>query len=151
MGQAAPFPPGYGGEAGVSVALTFETLAKGDVIPFPLTVTREEVEGYLSATGEDPARWTDAVPPLLLAAFMVGGLLARVPIPLEVMHTGQEIEAHRAVRPGEPLEVRITVAALSQRHGATIAQFEAEAFSGVESVFVSRISVLAPPPSGGEA
>ncbi len=135
----------------MSVALTFETLAKGDVIPFALTVTREEIEGYLAATGEDPARWTDAVPPLLLAAFMVGGLLARVPIPLEVMHTGQEIEAHRAVRPGEPLDVRITVAALSQRKGATIAQFEAEAFSGEESVFVARISVLAPPPAGGEA
>jgi hypothetical protein len=131
----------------VSVAFTFETLAKGDVIPFPLTVSREEIEGYLSATGEDASRWTDAVPPLLLAAFMVAGLLARVPIPLEVMHTGEEIEAHRAVRPGEPLDVRITVAAMSQRRGATIAQFEAEALSGTESVFVSRISVLAPPPA----
>ena len=130
------------------MAFTFETLAKGDVIPFPLTVSREEIEGYLSATGEDASRWIDAVPPLLLAAFMVAGLLARVPIPLEVMHTGEEIEAHRAVRPGEPLEVRITVAAMSQRRGATIAQFEAEALSGAESVFVSRISVLAPPPAG---
>lgn len=135
----------------MSAALTFQTLAKGDVIPFPLTVTPEEIEGYLSATGEDPARWTDAAPPLLLAAFMVAGLLARVPIPLEVMHTGQEIEARRAVRPGESLDVRITVAALSQRRGATIAQFEAEALSGGESVFVARISVLAPPPAGGEA
>lgn len=132
----------------MSVAFTFETLAKGDVIPFPLTVSREEIEGYLSATGEDAARWTAAVPPLLLAAFMVAGLLARVPIPLEVMHTGEEIEARRAVRPGEPLDVRITVAALSQRRGATIAQFEAEALAAGESVFVSRISVLAPPPAG---
>ncbi len=130
------------------MAFTFETLAKGDVIPFPMTVTREEIEGYLSATGEDASRWTDAVPPLLLAAFMVAGLLARVPIPLEVMHTGEEIEARRAVRPGEPLDVRITVAALSQRRGATIAQFEAEAWADGESVFVSRISVLAPPPAG---
>ncbi|RLT39837.1 MAG: hypothetical protein DWI58_12215 [Chloroflexi bacterium] len=130
------------------MAFTFETLAKGDVIPFPLTVSREEIEGYLSATGEDAARWTAAVPPLLLAAFMVAGLLARVPIPLEVMHTGEEIEARRAVRPGEPLDVRITVAALSQRRGATIAQFEAEALAAGESVFVSRISVLAPPPAG---
>ena len=120
----------------MNTAQTFETLAKGDVIPFPLTITTEEIEGYLSATGEDPTRWTDAVPPLLLAAFMVGGLLARVTIPLEVMHTGQEIEARRAVRPGEPLDVRITVAALSQRRGATIAQFEAEALSSGESVFV---------------
>lgn len=134
----------------MSAALTFQTLAKGDVIPFPMTVTPAEIEGYLSATGEDPARWTDAAPPLLLAAFMVAGLLERVPIPLEVMHTGQEIEARRAVRPGEPLDVRITVAALSQRRGATIAQFEAEAFSGSEVVFVARISVLAPPPAGGE-
>ncbi|TAJ19034.1 MAG: hypothetical protein EPO65_07730 [Dehalococcoidia bacterium] len=130
------------------MAFTFETLAKGDVIPFSMTVTREEIEGYLSATGEDASRWTDAVPPLLLAAFMVAGLLARVPIPLEVMHTGEEIEARRAVRPGEPLDVRITVAALSQRRGASIAQFEAEALSDGESVFVSRISVLAPPPTG---
>lgn len=135
----------------MSAAPTFETLVKGDVIPFPLTVTPEEVVGYLSATGEDPARWTDAVPPLQLAAFIVAGLLARVPIPLEVMHTGQEIEARRAVRPGEPLEVRITVSALSQRRGATIAQFEAEALSGDEVVFLARISVLAPPPAGGEA
>ena len=128
----------------------FETLAKGDVIPFPLTVTLDEIEGYLSATGEDPARWTDAVPPLLLAAFIVGGLLERVPIPLEVMHTGQEIEARRAVRPGEPLDVRITVAALSQRRGATIAQFEAVALSGGAPVFIARISVLSPPPVGSE-
>ena len=134
----------------MNTAQTFETLAKWDVIPFPLTITTEEIEGYLSATGEDPTRWADAVPPLLLAAFMVGGLLARVTIPLEVMHTGQEIEARRAVRPGEPLDVRITVAALSQRRGATIAQFEAEALSSGESVFVARISVLAPPPGGGE-
>ena len=135
----------------MSAALTFETLAKGDVIPFPLTVTSAEVEGYLSATGEDPARWRDAVPPLLLAAFMVGGLLARVPIPLEVMHTGQEIEARRAVRPGEALDIRITVSALSQRRGATIAQFQADALVGGEVVFVSRIAVLAPPPAGGDA
>lgn len=128
----------------------FETLAKGDVIPFPLTVTLDEIKGYLSATGEDPARWTDAVPPLLLAAFIVGGLLERVPIPLEVMHTGQEIEARRAVRPGEPLDVRITVAALSQRRGATIAQFEAVALSDGAPVFIARISVLSPPPVGSE-
>jgi len=134
----------------VSAALTFQTLAKGDVIPFHMTVTPAEIEGYLSATGEDPVRWTDAVPPLLLAAFMVAGLLERVPIPLEVMHTGQEIEARRAVRPGEPLDVRITVPALSQRRGATIAQFEAEALAGDEVVFIARISVLAPPPAGGE-
>jgi hypothetical protein len=134
----------------VSAALTFDTLAKGDVVPFSLSVTPEEIEGYLSATGEDPARWRDAVPPLLLAAFMVGGLLARVPIPLEVMHTGQEIEARRAVRPGEPLDVRITVSALSQRRGATIAQFEADALSAGEVVFTSRISVLAPPPAGSD-
>jgi hypothetical protein len=134
----------------VSAALTFDTLAKGDVVPFSLSVTPEEIEGYLSATGEDPERWRDAVPPLLLAAFMVGGLLARVPIPLEVMHTGQEIEARRAVRPGEPLDVRITVSALSQRRGATIAQFEADALSAGEVVFTSRISVLAPPPAGSD-
>lgn len=132
----------------MSATLTFETLAKGDVIPFSLMVTPEEIAGYLAATGEDAARWADAVPPLLLAAFMVAGLLERVPIPLEVMHTGQEIEARRAVRPGESLDVRITVAALSQRRGATIAQFEAEALSGGEAVFVARISVLAPSAGG---
>lgn len=127
----------------------FDTLSRGDVLPtVDLTITREDVLGYLDATGEPAERWGDRVPPVMLSALMLATLLAQVEIPQGVMHTGQEHESMRPVRIGEPLTVTVLVSSHAVRRGALMAAFDAEARAGDEVVAVSRASVLVPPPEG---
>lgn len=126
----------------------FASLRKGDVFPdFALTLSDGQVAAYLDATGEDPTRWAGRVPPVMLSALMIGGLLERVGDPGRVMHTGQEHEQRRAVATGEPLTVRIVVAQRTERRGAVIAAFDAEARAGDGVVATAHITVLLPAPA----
>ena len=133
-----------------STPRTFDSFTRGEVLPaVPLVIAADDVRAYLDATGEDAARWDGRVPPVMLSALMLGVLLAQVEIPLGIMHTGQEHEAHRPVQIGEPLTIVVTVTAHSVRRGALMAAFDSEARSGDEVVAVSRTSVMVPPPGGG--
>lgn len=129
-------------------SVPFGSLERGYVVPeFPLTISHDDVIAYLDATGESPVRWSERVPPLMLIALMLAGLLERVAIPLGIMHTGQEFEIHRGARIGETLTVRLTMVSHSIRRGATIAAFDGEVCSGEEVLVNSRTTVLVP--SGG--
>ena len=125
--------------------IAFASLARGDTLPpVPLAITAEDVRAYLDATGEDPARWPDRVPPIMLDALMLGVLLEQAELLPGLMHTGQEHESRRAVRIGELLTVQFTVISNAVRGGATFAVFEAEARAGDEVVATTRSSVMAP-------
>ena len=136
--------------------ITFDSLARGDVLPtVDLTITTDDVRAYLEATGEATGAPVDRgrghVPPVMLSALMLAALLGQVEIPQGVMHTGQEHESRRAVRVGEPLAVTLRVSSYAVRRGALLATFDAEARTGDaggEVVAVSRASVLVPPPGG---
>jgi acyl dehydratase len=129
-----------------------ERLQKGDrIAPFPVTITSEDVRAYLDATGEAPATWERAVPPLALGAFALAGLMERVAVPAGIVHTGQEYDFVRPVRHGETLEVAIAVASRSERRGAVITAFESEWRAGGEVVGTARTTVLVAPPGAAPA
>lgn len=114
-----------------------------------LTLTAEDVRAYLEATGEPVERWTGAVPPLMLIARMIGGLLERIEIPDRLLHAGQEFEMQRALRFDEPVEIRFTVASIGTRGGAVMASFGIDAASGDgDAVATARASVVVPPEEG---
>lgn len=127
--------------------IAFQSLTKGDSLsPFPLTITKDDVSAYLEATGEPEDLWSTFVPPLMLTARMLGGLMEAVEVPGRLMHTGQEHQMHRSVHIGEPLSVTFSVASVGERHGAVFATFDAEARgAGGDLVATSRTAVMAPP------
>lgn len=126
--------------------IPFASLSKGDSLrPFPLTIDRDDVAAYLDATGETAGYWSKLVPPLMLIARMLGGLMQAVEVPARLMHTSQEHQMHRPARIGETLEVHFTVAASGERRGVLFATFDAEVFDGEGAVVAtSRTGVMAP-------
>ena len=125
--------------------IAFASLVRGDTLPpVPLDISAADVRAYLDATGEDPARWPDFVPPIMLDALMLGVLLEQAELLPGLMHTGQEHQSHRPVRIGEPLSVQFIVISNAVRAGATFAVFEAEARAGDEVVATTRSSVMSP-------
>jgi hypothetical protein len=115
----------------VPASVPFGSLERGYAVPeFALSLSHDDVLAYLDATGEAPERWGERVPPLMLIAHMLAGLLERVSIPLTIMHTGQEFEVRRGARIGEPLTVQLSMVSHSVRRGAIIAAFDGEVRSG---------------------
>lgn len=131
-------------------------LARGEALPpFALSVSADDVCGYLGATGEPPERWTDAappaVPPLALGAFAIAALMERMALPAGALHTGQEFAFLRAVAPGEPLEARVEVVQHAERRGALIAALAVELRDGAgEPVLRGRSTVAAPARGAGD-
>ena len=131
----------------------FESLSKGDALPpFSLVLSAEDVRAYLDATGEEAERWSSFVPPLMLVARMIGGLMERIEIPDRLLHAGQEFEMQRALRIDERVEIRFAVTSLGTRGGAVMASFgiDAVAEDGAP-VATSRASVVVPPAEDAEA
>jgi hypothetical protein len=129
-----------------SAPIDFAKLERGDSLPpFEITLGPAEIVAYLEATGEDPARWVDAVPPLALGAFTLAGLMERVVVPTGVVHTGQEFTFNAAVPPGQAVEAALTVAARSERRGAVITVVASELRIDGRVIGSGRMTVLVPP------
>ena len=133
--------------------LPFDSLGRGDVLPpFSLALSAADVRAYLQATGEPAEHWSELVPPLMLIARMIGGLLERIEIPDRLLHAGQEFEMQRALRIDEAAEIRFSVTSLGTRGGAVMASFGIDAVAeGGESVATARASVVVPPAGEGPA
>jgi hypothetical protein len=129
--------------------IDFTTLERGDALPpFDISLDSDEVAAYLDATGEDPERWRDSVPPLALGAFTLAGLMERVVVPDGVVHTGQEFTFDATVAHGETVEAALTVAARSERRGAVMTVVASELRARGQIVGSGRMTVLVPPPEG---
>jgi hypothetical protein len=128
-------------------AIDFTTLERGDELPaFEIRLDADEVAAYLDATGEDPQRWRESVPPLALGAFTLAGLMERVLVPDGVVHTGQEFTFDAPVAHGQTLEASLSVAARSERRGAVMTVVASELRAGDQVVGTGRMTVLVPPP-----
>lgn len=127
------------------MSIDFHALRRGDRLPaIPLTVTSDDVRSYLAATGEDAGVWSAHVPPLALGAYILAGLMERMPLPAGALHAGQEFEFLDLVAHGEPLEAELTVAQQSERQGSNIVVFASELRSSGHCVLRGRTSVMAP-------
>ena len=129
--------------------IDFAALQRGDTLPpFEITLGADEVAAYLDATGEDPARWVETVPPLALGALTLAGLMERVIIPDGMVHTGQEFSFDGVVAYGQTLEASLSIARRSERKGAVMTVIVAVLRVDGAIVGTGRTSVLTPPAAG---
>ena len=125
--------------------LDFYDLRRGvELDTIALRMTAEEARAYLDATGEPSERWTDAVPPLALGAFVIAALTEQLPLPPGAIHTGQEFEFLRTVAPGEPLEAHVRIAQQSERREMLIVAVEFELRATDAVVLRGRSTVIVP-------
>lgn len=127
------------------MSIDFFSLQRDDTLPaIPVSINGDEARAYLDATGEPAERWEGAVPPLALGAFVLAGLMERMPLPAGALHAGQDFDFLRAVTPGEPLEAAIRVAQRSERRGTVILVLEFKLTGSGSTALRGRSTVIAP-------
>ncbi|MFQ6019726.1 MAG: MaoC family dehydratase [Dehalococcoidia bacterium] len=95
-------------------------LAKGHQFPpAPLSLSPEWVAEYVAAVEDGAIAQVggDLVPPMALAALAIRSLLEQSSLPSGTIHVAQELTFLRAVRSGECLSARASVASRGERQG----------------------------------
>lgn len=124
---------------------------------FPATsfeLTAQDVSRYLEAVQDANAIYLERrlAPPLAVAAYALGVLLAVVELPAGTLHTGQEVEA----RAGVPIDAALTLAGRigqrSERAGLIVSVIEfAVTPAGSDTVALTgRTTVMAPTSASSE-
>jgi hypothetical protein len=129
-------------------------LPRGHEIPvagFQLGVddTRRYLKAVEDGTGaygggpDGPA----CVPPLAVAALALRAILEQVNLAAGALHTGQEVEFHRAVPVGSLLRPRARIAQRSEMRGAVISivEFDVAEQGSADAAVVGRATVMMPP------
>jgi hypothetical protein len=122
------------------------TLPRGHVFPSaPLSLTPEAVAAYVAAT-QDSSTYasTGGVPPLAVAALALRRLLEACSLPPGSLHTGQEVDFHAAVRPGDELVMTGEIAQRSERAGMAIVVVAFAVSRPDGPVVTGRTTVMAP-------
>lgn len=125
------------------------SLTKGYVFPAAsFALSESDADAYLDAVGDRAFRAlgaTDRLPPLATAALALRSLLAGFSLPAGAVHTGEELEFVRPVRPGEPLRCDSAVVQASDRQGYRFATIEQRVVDGAGApVLIARAAVMAP-------
>ena len=97
--------------------------------PRPLRVCVENVSDFVTATGDDPGRWTEAAPPgfMATALFAVASDLLRQLADRSVIHGEQTFIWHRPLAVESLLEVVGTVTRVRERGGVDFVTFTVQA------------------------
>ncbi|HXF51050.1 MAG TPA: MaoC family dehydratase [Dehalococcoidia bacterium] len=122
-------------------------LPRGHVFPpAAVSLTPEAVATYVAATQNESAyAASGGVPPLAAAALALRRLLEACSLPPGSLHTGQEVEFHAAVRPGDELTMTGSVTQRSERAGMAIVVVEfAVSRPDGTPVVSGRTTVMAP-------
>lgn len=141
--------------------VSIDHLAGKSYGPFSVAITPQRVSAYVSATGDDPIRWTDVAPPsiasvaLFAAApeFLFGsdvGDYNRI-----LLHSDQKFEWHRPVQIGSELAVTGSVDRIRERNGMAFVSFIAGVVDHHGEPVISSASTFimspeAPPASEAE-
>ena len=94
--------------------------------PQPFRVCAQNVSDFVSATGDDPARWAEAAPPGFMAAalFAVASDLLRQLADRSVIHGEQTFTWHRPLTVESALLVTGKVARVRERGGVDFVSFD---------------------------
>ncbi len=107
-----------------------------------MAVSAAAAASYRSAVGDDaPAAGEHVVPPMAVAAMVMGAAMAAVELPAGAVHTAQELEFARPVEEGAPLTCSATVAANSVRRGTRFVVLEMRGVDGTEMAFAARTTI----------
>jgi hypothetical protein len=127
-----------------STRTSISALPRGHEFPAStFTLSREQVDAYLHATG-DRGDYSDAVPPLAAVALGLNALQAHLSLPEGSLHTGQEVEHERVARVGEALTLTGRVAQRSERQGFVISVIEFEINTDAGVAVRARTTIMAP-------
>jgi acyl dehydratase len=117
----------------------------------PLTLVLDEARAraYREATGDPLPLYDeqDAVPPLAVAAFALGGLLESVGLPPGTLHANEFVRANKPVPHGATVECRARVAQRSLRAGRVFIVLESEILLDGSPAVTTRATVLCEAPA----
>ena len=111
--------------------------------PATFTLTRAQVDAYLSAVG-DASSYGDAVPPLAAVALGLAALQEHIALPEGSLHTGQEVEQIAVVPVDAPLTLTARIAQRSERQGMVISALDFEIAAGGWIAIRARSTIMAP-------
>ncbi len=114
-----------------------------DLEPAHFTLARDRIDAYLRAVGDNNT-YGDVVPPLAVVALALSELQEQVSLPEGALHTAQEVEHRRPVRPGEQLTLRPRIAQRSERQGFIISVIELDIAANDQPAIRARTTVMAP-------
>jgi acyl dehydratase len=121
--------------------------------PRPFRVCVENVADFVSATGDDPARWEVAAPPGFLAAalFVVASDLLRQLSDHSVIHGEQTFTWYRRLGMESELDVTGKVSRVRERGGVDFVSFDVEVVDDTGPVAdTSSLFLVSPKSSAGE-
>jgi hypothetical protein len=122
-------------------------LAAGHVFaPIRFTVDASKSRAYLDATGDTLDLYASAgvAPPLAVAAFALGALLAEVSLPDGTLHASEALTCAAAVPVGAELECRATLTQRSVRAGYVVSVLDSDIVLDGKTALSTRATVLSP-------
>jgi acyl dehydratase len=118
-----------------------------------LTLTSDAVAAYLAAVEDDSPLYAreHLVPPMAVAALVMGALMEAVELPAGAVHTGQELQFAAPVAEGAEVVCGATVVQNSVRRGTRFLVLEISGDVGTEAAFRGRVSLAVQESNAGEA
>ena len=108
-----------------------------------MAITADAAASFRAAVGDDApaAAGEHAVPPMAVAAMVMGAAMEAVELPAGAVHTAQEIEFAKPVDEGVALACSATVVSNSVRRGTRFIVLEMRGEDGAETVLRARATI----------
>ncbi len=108
-----------------------------------MAVSADDAAAYRSAVGDDapPAAGEHVVPPMAVAAMVMGAAIEAVELPAGAVHTAQEVEFARPVAEGASLTCSATVVSNSVRRGTRFIVLQMLGVDGAETALSARSTI----------
>ena len=120
-----------------------EHFSVGDVFSdFEVKLDTEDVNSYLTATGESNSLWQEYVPPLAVGARVLAEIIEDFGDLAGLMHTGQEFSFLSKILHNQKLDVKVVINTFSKRKGNLIIAFSIEISSASTMVGSGKTSVI---------
>ncbi len=102
----------------------FEQLAVGEHLPpLPFSLSPEQIEAFLDATGEPPSQWRSLVPPHCLFAHAMAEVTRAMPLPASAVHAGTELTMQAPASCADSYVVRVELTRRRANQGSVVSHF----------------------------
>ncbi len=129
---------------GADVTLDLSTLEPGQrLFSRSMAVSAADAASYRSAVDDDapPDGDEHVVPPMAVAAMVMGAAMEAVELPAGAVHTAQELEFGRPVVEGAALACSATVVSNSVRRGTRFIVLEMRGVDGADTALTARSTI----------
>ncbi len=107
-----------------------------------MAVSAADAASYRAAVGDDaPPAEEGLVPPMAVAAMVMGAAMEAVELPAGAVHTAQELEFGRPVVEGAALACSATVVSNSVRRGTRFIVLEMRGVDGADTALTARSTI----------